>query len=382
MSSIVEDFESCYRLSESRDPRYDGIFFIAATSTRLYCRPSCPARQPKRANVRFYPTAAAAQSAGFRACKRCRPDAAPGSPDWNWRADRVARAMRLIADGTVDREGVPGLARRLGFSERHLRRLLAEQVGATPVALARAQRANTARHLIESTAMPFADAAFAAGFHSVRQFNDTIRDVFASTPSEMRRRSKGAAPPPPGSRRPSPELPGTIRRRRPAAVPRSASRPRSRRGQRRHLSASAHTHSRRRGRRADPGRTCRPLRPPPRRSSRPRDGSCTLSALARPRRRPACHRRGARPRRGDRRPCPRAAGDASARLRRRRRARPARGARPARVAEGSTDTNSPSRRDVRYATGPAARNGDTSFPGRGCPRRSRPQGACRAWPTP
>jgi AraC family transcriptional regulator, regulatory protein of adaptative response / DNA-3-methyladenine glycosylase II len=198
MSNIVEDFESCYRLSDSRDPRYDGIFFIAATSTRLYCRPSCPARQPKRANVRFYPTAAAAQSAGFRACKRCRPDAAPGSPDWNWRADSVARAMRLIADGTVDREGVPGLAKRLGFSERHLRRLLAEQVGASPVALARAQRANTARLLIESTAMPFAAAAFAAGFHSVRQFNDTIRDVFASTPSEMRRRSKGASPRPLG----------------------------------------------------------------------------------------------------------------------------------------------------------------------------------------
>jgi AraC family transcriptional regulator, regulatory protein of adaptative response / DNA-3-methyladenine glycosylase II len=198
MSSIVEDFESCYRLSDSRDPRYDGIFFIAATSTKLYCRPSCPARLPKRANVRFYPTAAAAQSAGFHACKRCRPDAAPGSPDWNWRADSVARAMRLIADGTVDREGVPGLAKRLGFSERHLRRLLAEQVGATPVALARAQRANTARLLIESTAMPFADAAFAAGFHSVRQFNDTVKHVFASTPREMRRRSIGGSPRPLG----------------------------------------------------------------------------------------------------------------------------------------------------------------------------------------
>jgi AraC family transcriptional regulator of adaptative response / DNA-3-methyladenine glycosylase II len=198
MSSIVEDFESCYRASDSRDPRYDGIFFVAATSTKLYCRPSCPARQPKRANVRFYPTAAAAQSAGFRACKRCRPDAAPGSPDWNWRADSVARAMRLIADGTVDREGVPGLAERLGFSERHLRRLLAEQVGATPVALARAQRANTARLLIESTAMTFADAAFAAGFHSVRQFNDTVKHVFASTPREMRRRSIGGSPRPLG----------------------------------------------------------------------------------------------------------------------------------------------------------------------------------------
>jgi AraC family transcriptional regulator of adaptative response / DNA-3-methyladenine glycosylase II len=194
MSDIVEDFESCYRLSDSRDPRYDGIFFIAVTSTRIYCRPSCPARMAKRANVCFYPTAAAAQSAGFRACKRCRPDAAPGSPDWNWRADSVARAMRLIADGTVDREGVSGLARRLGFSDRHLRRLLSEQVGASPIALARAQRANTARLLIESTAMPFADAAFAAGFRSVRQFNDTIRDVFASTPSEMRHRSSRASP--------------------------------------------------------------------------------------------------------------------------------------------------------------------------------------------
>jgi AraC family transcriptional regulator of adaptative response / DNA-3-methyladenine glycosylase II len=198
MSAIVDDFESCYRLSDSRDPRYDGVFFIAATSTRLYCRPSCPARQPKRANVRFYPTAAAAQSAGFRACKRCRPDAAPGSPEWNWRADRVARAMRLIGDGIVDREGVSGLAERLGFSDRHLRRLLSEQVGASPVALARAQRANTARLLIESTAMPFADAALAAGFHSVRQFNDTIRHVFASTPSEMRDRSKRDRPRSPG----------------------------------------------------------------------------------------------------------------------------------------------------------------------------------------
>jgi AraC family transcriptional regulator of adaptative response / DNA-3-methyladenine glycosylase II len=194
MPEIIEDFERCYRLSVSRDPRYDGIFFVGVTSTRMYCRPSCPARIAKRANVRFYPTAAAAQAAGLRACKRCRPDAAPGSPDWNWRADSVARAMRLIADGIVDREGVSGLAEQLGFSDRHLRRLLSEEVGASPIKLARAQRANTARLLIESTAMPFADAAFAAGFHSVRQFNDTIKDVFASTPSEMRRRSKGPRP--------------------------------------------------------------------------------------------------------------------------------------------------------------------------------------------
>ncbi|TCO19657.1 DNA-3-methyladenine glycosylase II [Kribbella steppae] len=198
MSHIVEDFESCYRLSCSRDPRYDGIFFIAVTSTRLYCRPSCPARIAKRSNVCFYPTAAAAQSAGFRACKRCRPDASPGSPDWNWRADRVGRAMRLIGDGTVDREGVSGLAKRLGFSDRHLRRLLSEEVGASPVALARAQRANTARLLIESTAMSFADAALAAGFHSVRQFNATIKDVFDLTPGEMRHRSDRACSRSPG----------------------------------------------------------------------------------------------------------------------------------------------------------------------------------------
>jgi AraC family transcriptional regulator of adaptative response / DNA-3-methyladenine glycosylase II len=198
MSDILKDFESCYRVSESRDPRYDGIFFIATTSTRVYCRPSCPARMAKRASVRFYPTAAAAQTAGFRACKRCRPDAAPGSPDWNWRADVVARAMRLIADGTVDREGVSGLAQRLGFSDRHLRRLLSEQVGASPLALARAQRANTARLLIESTTVPFAAAALAAGFHSVRQFNATIRDIFASTPRELRHRSDPASPRAPG----------------------------------------------------------------------------------------------------------------------------------------------------------------------------------------
>ena len=207
MSDILKDFESCYRVSESRDPRYDGIFFIATTSTRIYCRPSCPARMAKRASVRFYPTAAAAQTAGFRACKRCRPDAAPGSPDWNWRADVVARAMRLIADGTVDREGVSGLGKRLHFSDRHLRRLLSEQVGASPVAIARAQRANTARLLIESTDMPFSDVAFAAGFQSIRQFNDTIKDVFASTPSEMRSRSKGASSRSKGA---TPRTPGVV----------------------------------------------------------------------------------------------------------------------------------------------------------------------------
>jgi AraC family transcriptional regulator of adaptative response / DNA-3-methyladenine glycosylase II len=183
---VVEDFEKCYRAVQSKDPRFDGWFFTAVTSTGIYCRPSCPATTPKRANVRFYPTAASAQQAGFRACKRCRPDAAPGSPEWDTRADVVARAMRLIADGVVDREGVGGLARRLGYGARQLERLLLTGAGAGPLALARAQRAQVARVLIETTGLPMAEVAFAAGFSSVRQFNGTVRAVFALSPSQLR----------------------------------------------------------------------------------------------------------------------------------------------------------------------------------------------------
>lgn len=184
---MVEDFESCYRAVRSRDARFDGWFFIAVTSTGIYCRPSCPAVTPKRANVRFYPSAAAAHHAGFRACKRCRPDAVPGSPEWDSRADLAGRAMRLIADGVVDREGVAGLARRLCYTERHLNRLLVAEVGAGPLALARARRAHTARLLIETTDLPISEVAFAAGFASIRQFNDTVRAVFAVTPRELRK---------------------------------------------------------------------------------------------------------------------------------------------------------------------------------------------------
>ena len=193
------DFESCYRAVSSRDARFDGMFITAVTSTGIYCRPSCPAITPKRANVHFFPTAAAAQAAGFRACKRCRPDASPVSPEWNLRADIVARAMRLIADGVVDRGGVAGLARRLHLSERHLHRLLIAEAGAGPQALARAHRAQTARVLIETTIMSFSEIAFAAGFASIRQFNDTIRDVFASTPTRLRAQKRDAAPSAPGS---------------------------------------------------------------------------------------------------------------------------------------------------------------------------------------
>ena len=184
--------EQCYRAVQSRDSRFDGWFVTAVATTGIYCRPSCPATTPKRHNVSFFPTAAAAQQRGYRACKRCRPDASPGSPEWNVRADVVARAMRLIADGVIDREGVRGLSHRLGYSERHLNRLMTDELGAGPLAIARAQRAQTARILIETTGMAMTDVAFAAGFASVRQFNDTVRSVFASAPTDLRRARRGA----------------------------------------------------------------------------------------------------------------------------------------------------------------------------------------------
>ena len=184
-----EDFERCYRAVQSKDARFDGWFVTAVLTTRIYCRPSCPVRPPFARNVRFYATAAAAQRAGFRACKRCRPDASPGSPEWNMRGDVVARAMRMIADGAVDREGVTGLAARVGYTTRQLERMLQAEVGANPLALARAQRSQTARVLIETTDLPFSDVAFAAGFSSIRQFNDTIRTVCDLTPTALRRRA-------------------------------------------------------------------------------------------------------------------------------------------------------------------------------------------------
>ncbi|WP_274565167.1 DNA-3-methyladenine glycosylase 2 family protein [Streptomyces spiramyceticus] len=180
------DEETKYEAVTSRDARFDGEFFFAVVTTGIYCRPSCPAVTPKRKNVRFYPTAAAAQGNGFRACRRCRPDAVPGSADWNARADVVGRAMRMIGDGVVDREGVPGLAGRLGYSTRQVQRQLTAELGAGPVALARAQRAHTARVLLQTTGLPVTEIAFASGFASVRQFNDTIRQIYARTPSELR----------------------------------------------------------------------------------------------------------------------------------------------------------------------------------------------------
>jgi AraC family transcriptional regulator, regulatory protein of adaptative response / DNA-3-methyladenine glycosylase II len=178
--------DSRYEAVRSRDARFDGVFFFAVATTGIYCRPSCPAVTPKRENVSFYATAAAAQGGGFRACRRCRPDAVPGSADWNARADVVGRAVRLIGDGVVDREGVAGLASRLGYSARQVQRQLNAELGAGPIALARAQRGHTARVLLQTTSMQAAEIAFAAGFASVRQFNETMREIYAATPTQLR----------------------------------------------------------------------------------------------------------------------------------------------------------------------------------------------------
>ncbi|GHJ96159.1 MULTISPECIES: bifunctional transcriptional activator/DNA repair enzyme AdaA [Streptomyces] len=186
-----DEGDTLYQAVSSRDARFDGEFFFAVRTTGIYCRPSCPAVTPKRRNVSFFPTAAAAQGHGFRACRRCRPDAVPGSAEWNVRADVVGRAVRMIGDGVVDREGVPGLAVRLGYSTRQVQRQLTAELGAGAVALARAQRAHTARVLLQTTALPVTDIAFAAGFSSVRQFNDTIRAVYARTPTELRAETSG-----------------------------------------------------------------------------------------------------------------------------------------------------------------------------------------------
>lgn len=209
------DTERCLRAVRSKDARFDGWFFTAVLTTGIYCRPSCPVVPPKAENMVFHPSAASCQQAGFRACKRCRPDTSPGSPEWNARADSVARAMRLIHDGIVDREGVTGLAARLGYSQRQIERQLLAELGAGPLALARAQRAQTARLLIETTTLPMAEIAFAAGFSSIRTFNDTVREVFALAPTELR--ARGARRP--GAADPGPRTPGVISLRLPFRAP-------------------------------------------------------------------------------------------------------------------------------------------------------------------
>ncbi|MGM1017444.1 MAG: DNA-3-methyladenine glycosylase 2 family protein [Actinomycetota bacterium] len=199
MTSPTMTFHERYRAISARDSRFDGQFVTAVRSTGIYCRPSCPARTPKEQNVSFFRTSAAAHEAGYRACKRCLPEAAPGSPEWNIRGDTAARAMRLISGGVVERYGVSGLAERLGYSTRHLTRLLTAELGAGPLALARAHRAHTARMLLVGTDLPISDVAFSAGFASIRQCNDTIREVFELTPGELRARRRAGADAIPGA---------------------------------------------------------------------------------------------------------------------------------------------------------------------------------------
>lgn len=203
------DDDQRYRALKSRDARFDGIFIVGVRTTGIYCRPSCPTPvHPLRKNVDFFTTAAAAQRAGLRACKRCRPDASPGSPEWNSRNDLVGRAMQLINRGYLDEHSVSELASDLAVTERHLRRIMIEAVGAPPVAIARAQRAQTARTLIETTQMRLTDVAFAAGFASLRQFNDTVRTVFDATPTQLRKK-----------RGPQATAPGTLSIRLPFRAP-------------------------------------------------------------------------------------------------------------------------------------------------------------------
>ena len=188
------DSDTCYRAVVARDPRFDGRFFTGVTSTGIYCRPVCPARTPARANMRFFAHAGAAEAAGFRACRRCRPETSPGSPEWNVRADLAARAVRLIADGYADAHGISGLAARLAVTQRHLHRLLVAELGAGPQALARTARLQTARRLLAETTMPITEVAFASGFSSVRQFNASVRESAGRTPSELRSRARRTGP--------------------------------------------------------------------------------------------------------------------------------------------------------------------------------------------
>ena len=177
----------CYRALRSRDGRFDGRFFTGVRTTGIYCRPVCPARTPRAANCVFFLCAAAAEEAGFRPCRRCRPETAPGTPAWRGTSASVSRAMRLIEDGALEESGVGDLAARLGVGDRHLRRLFAEQLGASPLAVAHTRRVHFAKRLIAETRLPMTQIAFAAGFHNVRRFNAAVRRSFDRTPTEIRR---------------------------------------------------------------------------------------------------------------------------------------------------------------------------------------------------
>ncbi|MFI7046370.1 DNA-3-methyladenine glycosylase 2 family protein [Streptosporangium sandarakinum] len=193
MSTTELDFDSCYRAVAARDARFDGRFYTAVTTTRIYCRPVCPARTPTSRNVRFYRHAASAEAAGFRPCKRCRPELSPGDPGWDHRGDLVGRALRLIDEGAADDGGITRLAGRLHITERHLHRLFAAELGVGPLAVVRTKRLLLAKQLLTETGLPISDVAFAAGFGSVRQFNATMKETYGFTPGELRATAGRAA---------------------------------------------------------------------------------------------------------------------------------------------------------------------------------------------
>lgn len=187
------DRQTCYRALKSHDARFDGRFFTGVKTTGIYCRPVCPARTPKLQNVNFYPCAAAAEEAGFRPCLRCRPEASPGTPAWLGTSATVSRAVRLIEDGVMDEFGVEELARRLGVTPRHLRRLFDEHLGASPIAVAQSRRVLFAKKLISETSLPLTDIAFAAGYSSVRRFNAAFKRTYRMAPRDIRRTHRNGA---------------------------------------------------------------------------------------------------------------------------------------------------------------------------------------------
>jgi AraC family transcriptional regulator, regulatory protein of adaptative response / DNA-3-methyladenine glycosylase II len=188
------DTRTLDRARISRDARFDGKFFIAVTSTKIYCRPICPVRSPKRSNIRYYPTAAAAAEAGFRPCLRCRPEAAPDTPAWIGTLSAVRRGLRLIQDGFLDIRNVQDLANHLGIGARHLHRLFVHHVGASPIALAQTRRIHFAKRLLDETSLPITEIAMAAGFGSVRRFNDVFRRTYKRPPRDVRKPRAGEVP--------------------------------------------------------------------------------------------------------------------------------------------------------------------------------------------
>ena len=200
---MLLDANICSRARRTRDPRFDGRFFIGVLTTRIYCRPICPVRSPKEENIRYFPTAAAAAEAGLRPCLRCRPECSPGTPGWLGTSATVSRALRLISESALEISGggMDALAARLGIGSRHLRRLFLQHLGASPIAVAQTRRLHFAKKLIDESRLPMGEVAIASGFGSVRRFNATFQKTYARTPTHLRHLARKSAPLPPNEYR-------------------------------------------------------------------------------------------------------------------------------------------------------------------------------------